>query len=227
MKHTIITIDGPSGTGKSTIAKTIAAELGFFYLDTGSLYRAASLAIEKAKGNVNDPDQCVKILSKTSIELKNEAVFVNGKDVSKAIRSHHVSDISSKIAVHKQVREQLVKIQRSVSDSRPVVVEGRDTGSVVFPAADIKIYLDASTEERAVRRHKELISKGTKIDLAQVKKDIKERDQRDLTRSHSPLVVPQGASVVNTTHLSIEEVVSLILRIIKEILPAKRRKGSR
>ncbi|MCD6570554.1 MAG: (d)CMP kinase [Deltaproteobacteria bacterium] len=218
MKNKIITIDGPSGTGKSTVAKEVAKKLGFCYLDTGALYRGAALAIDLKGSNIDDDSRCREILSSTTIKLIKDKIFVNGKDVSSEIRSPRISNLASRIAVHSSVREYLVEIQRSSSLSCSVVAEGRDTGSVVFPNADVKIYLDASLNERARRRHKELISKGINIGFDQVLEEIQERDHRDKTRGVAPLVVSENAIVVNTTQMSIKEVISRVLKIIKDNL---------
>jgi len=216
LKNKIITIDGPSGTGKSTIAKAIAKKLGFSYLDTGALYRGAALAIDLKGGNIKNDKECGEILSNTSIKLIKDKVFVDGKDVSSEIRSPGISNLASRIATLRSARQYLVKIQKSYPLSCSVVAEGRDTGSVVFPDADVKIYLDASPKERASRRYKELISKGINVDFDQVLKEIRERDKRDKTRGIAPLIVPENAIVVNTTQMNIKEVTSEILKIIKD-----------
>lgn len=218
MKNKIITIDGPSGTGKSTIAKAIAKDLGFSYLDTGALYRGAALAIDLKGGNIKDDKECREILSNISIKLIKDKVFVDGKDVSSEIRSPRISNLASRIATLRSARQHLVKIQKSYPLSCSVVAEGRDIGSVVFPDADVKIYLDASPKERASRRYKELISKGINVDFVQVLEEIQKRDQRDKTRGIAPLIVPENAIVVNTTQMSVKEVISKILKIIKDKL---------
>ena len=147
--------------------------------------------------------------------LAQEALGIDG---TQAIRSHHISFLSSRIAVHPQVREALLSLQRSFREKSPLVAEGRDTGSVVFPDADAKIYIDASTEERARRRHEELAEKGSDISYEKVLEDLKERDQRDASRDIAPLVVPEHAVVVDTTHLKIDEVISQVMEVIQEKL---------
>jgi cytidylate kinase len=219
MKTNVITIDGPAGTGKSTVAKTIAKILGYTFLDTGALYRTCALAVEIKKGNIEDEEECAKIISGISIKLEGSKVYLDGIDVSKEIRTNRISTLSSKIASHPSVRHFMLDIQRSFSKASSIVAEGRDTGSVVFPDADVKIYLDASPEERAKRRHAELHSKGMIVSLEQVYKDVKERDDRDQTRESSPLIIPYNATVVDTTHMTLDEVINNVLEKIKKELP--------
>ncbi len=218
MKHTAVTIDGPAGSGKSTIARQAAERLGFAYLDTGALYRAAALAIDEAGVDAADGYACADVVKRAGIELEHGRVSMHGRDITNDVRSHRISSLSSRIAVHPPVRNVLVSLQRSFREKGPLVAEGRDTGSVVFPDADVKIYLDASPEERAGRRHRELTSKGFDITYEKVLEDLKERDQRDATRYTSPLVIPQHAVVVDTTNLSIDEVISKVLKVIREKL---------
>jgi CMP/dCMP kinase len=214
MRHRVITIDGPAGTGKSTIAREVARQLGFVYLDTGALYRAAALAVDEAHGDIEDDASSAGVLKETGIELSMAGVFVNGRDVTREIRTARISALSSKIAVHPSVRRALLELQRSFRDRSHLVVEGRDTGSVVFPDADLKFYLDASPEERARRRHCELVSKGSTVSFEQVLNDQEERDQRDRMRDEAPLVIPQHAVVVDTTHLDIQGVTDTILETV-------------
>jgi len=218
VKHPAVTIDGPAGSGKSTIARKVAERLGFTYLDTGALYRAAALAVDEAGVDPADGDACAQAARRAGIELERGRVSIHGRDVTQAIRSHHISSLSSQIAVHPQVREALLSLQRSFREKSPLVAEGRDTGSVVFPDAEVKIYIDASAEERARRRHEELVSKGFDIPYEKVLSDLKERDQRDASRGVAPLVVPEHAAVVDTTHLEIDEVISRVMEVIQEKL---------
>jgi CMP/dCMP kinase len=218
VKHLIITIDGPSGSGKSTVAKKVAHTLGFTFLDTGALYRAASVAIEKAGCDINSDEACGQVVNLIHIRMTGKSIEVDGEDVAEQIRTHHISELSSRIAIHPSVRKALVKIQRSFSEYSSLVAEGRDTGSVVFPDADIKIFLDASAHERARRRYCELLSKGSNIPFEQILEDINKRDQRDSERQQSPLVIPEHAVVVDTTHLMLEDVVTKILLIAEEKL---------
>ena len=221
VKNVVITIDGPAGTGKSTIAQKVARELGYLYLDTGALYRAAALAIENAGCDIQDDAACGKIVSSTKIAITDTGIEVDGTDVTSAIRTNHISSLASKIAVHPSVRKSLLKIQQSSAQTHSLVAEGRDTGSVVFPHAQIKIYLDATVSERARRRHRELISKGVDLPYDQVLSDVKTRDNRDRTRETSPLVVPEHAIVVDTTHLDIDGVVQKVIEVIQEKLADK------
>jgi cytidylate kinase len=218
VKRITITIDGPSGSGKSTIAKRVAQALGITFLDTGALYRAAAVAIEEAGCRVTSNEECGEAVAQTSIRINGQKIEVNGKDVTEKIRTHHISEVASKIAVHPSVRRELVKIQRSFGGLSSLVAEGRDTGSVVFPDADIKIFLDASAWERAHRRYRELLDKGSDIAFDQVLEDINSRDQRDSEREQSPLVIPEHAVVVDTTHLKQDDVVARILSIVEEKL---------
>lgn len=215
MRHYVITIDGPAGTGKSTVAKEVAGRLGFVYLDTGALYRAAAVAVEDAGGDIEDDASSASIVAGAGIELTTRGVFVGGVDVSQRIRTAHISTLSSRVAVHPSVRKALLNLQRSFRERSSLVAEGRDTGSVVFPDADLKFYLDASPGERARRRHEELTSKGLDISYEQVLEDQEERDLRDRTRGESPLVIPQHAIVVDTTHLDIQGVTDKVLETIR------------
>jgi CMP/dCMP kinase len=219
MKTHVITIDGPAGTGKSTVAKIIAKTLGYIFLDTGALYRTCALAVDIRKGNIEDEEECVKIISGINIKFEGSKVFLDGIDVSKEIRTNRTSNLSSKIAVYPSVRHFLLDFQRSFSKTSSIVAEGRDTGSVIFPDADVKIYLDASVEERAKRRHFELHSKGIIVPFEHVLKDVKERDDRDRTRETSPLMIPYNATVVDTTHMNLDEVINNVLEEIKKKLP--------
>jgi CMP/dCMP kinase len=218
MKTNVITIDGPAATGKSTVAKTIAQRLGYIFLDSGALYRACALAVDIRKGNIEDEEECAKIISVINIKLEGSKVFLDGIDVSKEIRTNRISTLSSKIATQPFVRHFLLDVQRSFPKTSSIVAEGRDTGSVIFPDADVKIYLDASAEERAKRRHVELHSKGIIVPFEQIFKDVKERDNRDQTRESSPLMIPYNATVVDTTHMNLEEVINNVLEEIKRKL---------
>jgi len=218
VKNKVITIDGPAGTGKSTVAKAVAKELGFLFLDTGALYRASALKINSEGVDLSDERALAHIISNTNFDLAREKTSVDGMDVTEGIRSNHIGMLASKIATSPLVRKELLKIQRSFALSSSLVAEGRDTGSVVFPDADVKIFLDALETERAKRRFLELINKKESVTFDEVLKDIQQRDIRDKTREVAPLVIPENAVVVDTTHLNEKAVVSKILEIIKERL---------
>jgi cytidylate kinase len=218
MKNIVVTIDGPAGTGKSTVAKSVASALGYSFLDSGALYRTCALAVDLKNGDIDNEEECRKIVEESSIKLEGSKVFLNGKDVSDSIRTNRISTLSSKIATHSKVRQSLLDVQRSYAKHSSIVAEGRDTGSAVFPDADIKIFLDASLEERARRRCAELASKGINIPLEQIIKDVTERDYRDKSRATSPLTIPYNAVVVDTTHMTISEVIKELIKIVKENL---------
>jgi CMP/dCMP kinase len=218
MKHFVVTIDGPAGTGKSTVAREVARRLGFVFLDTGALYRAAAVAVEDAQGDIDDDAGSAEVVGRTNIELTMQGIFVNGVDVTGRIRTNRISELSSRIAVHPSVRKALLSLQRSFREKSSLVAEGRDTGSVVFPDADLKFYLDASPQERARRRYDELLSKGSTVPYEQVVREMEERDQRDVSREAAPLVIPQHAIVVDTTHLDIQGVTEKILETIRSRL---------
>lgn len=233
-KRLIITIDGPSGSGKSTIARMLAKKLGYDYMDTGAMYRGIAYAYkvhEESSGNTSVPaiestreDHRELLSSKLSgllegLDIRFEfgedtKVLLNGKDISKEIRSPDISLLASTLSQHKIIREHLYRIQREIGKEGGVVLEGRDTGSVVFPNAQIKIYLDADTGERARRRHLELISKGKAETFTKVKEDMVQRDLNDSERDIAPLVIPENGIRVDTTGLSIPDVLNRILQHI-------------
>ncbi len=220
----IIAIDGPAGAGKSTIAKKLAAELGFKYLDSGAMYRALALkALEKGV-NQEDEERLVNLLESCSIEFQPQAenptprLIVNGEDVSEKIRSPRVNNIVSQVSKHKKVREKLVAAQREMASKANLVAEGRDIGSVVFPKADLKIYLTASLVERARRRLTDLNNQGHRYSLDEVKKQLAARDKYDSRRQNSPLVCPSDAKKIDTTGKTIEEVTEEIRGLIKVAL---------
>jgi cytidylate kinase len=218
MKNTIITIDGPSGTGKSTVARVVAKKLGFLFLDTGALYRTAALAVDMQHADINNDAICGQIISQIDICFLGGKVLLNRRDITSDIRSNHIRSLASKIAVHPAVRKKLLDVQRSFALKRSLVIEGRDTGSIVFPNADIKLFLDASLQERARRRHLELKTKRMDIAYNKVLKDMGKRDQRDASRVHSPLIIPEHAFVVDTTHMTLDGVIQEVMKIIRERL---------
>jgi CMP/dCMP kinase len=217
MKNLIIAIDGPVGSGKSTLARRVAELMGYVYIDTGAMYRA--LALKAVRGGLSfDRDHDLETLARgTRIDLKaldgTQQVFLDGEDVTTAIRTPEVSQAASKIAVVSGVRHVLVAEQRRAGQEGGVVMEGRDIGSVVFPDADLKIFLTASPEVRAERRYREHQQKGDSIDLARTLVEIRERDQRDRERTTSPLVRAPDAVVVDSTAMEAEEVARLVVML--------------
>lgn len=218
MSFYTVTIDGPAGSGKSSVAREVAQRLGFTFLDTGALYRAAAVILEGSGCDIHNERECADVLAKSSISILEGKTYANGMDVSEVIRSHRISELASTIAVHPSVRRELLSIQRSFKGLASLVAEGRDTGSVVFPDADIKFYLDATPQERARRRHAETSDKESTAEMEQVLSDIKRRDERDASRPVSPLKVPDNAVVVDTTHLKLEGVVEKVIAIIRDRL---------
>ncbi len=212
----VIAIDGPSGAGKSTIAKLIAKELGFNYLDTGALYRAVALALRNSGIEPEDSDNKLRdALLRTDITFVNGQVFLHGRDASDDIRSKEIDHYSSVFSARKIVRDFLFGIQRNAASTNDIVVEGRDTTTVVFPNAWKKIYLDASLEERARRRYLQYQEKGMYISIEEAKRDVMKRDKRDANRDIAPLKRADGALAVDSSNLSIEQVKEKILKFIK------------
>lgn len=220
----IIAIDGPAGSGKSTTAKLLAKKLGYLYIDTGAMYRAVTLFA--IKNNIlNDENKIIELASELDIELKLEdgitKVFVNGKDVSDEIRSLEVNQNVSPVSKIEGVRKILVEKQKQIGKNGGVVMEGRDITTVVFPNADVKVFLTASIDERARRRALEFAQKGQDVDIEKVKQNILERDRIDSSRSVSPLTKSPDAIEVDTSNLTIEEQVDLILTESKKIANKK------
>jgi cytidylate kinase len=212
----VIAIDGPSGSGKTTIAKLIAKELNFNYLDTGALYRAVALALRNNSIEPEDGDnKLIEVLSNNKITFNNGRIFLNGKDVSENIRSAIIDHYSSVFSARKIVRDFLLSAQRDVALNSDLVVEGRDTTTVVFPDAKKKIYLNASIEERAKRRYLQFREKGINISMDESKKNIIDRDARDASRDIAPLKVAPDALSVDSSNLSIEQVKKKILDFIR------------
>ena len=207
----IIAIDGPAGSGKSTIAKLVSKRLGFLYIDTGAMYRSLTLKAMQKKLDLNDEATLITMAKNTKIELN--PISLDGKDVSDKIRTLEVTNNISYIANIPGVRAEMVKLQRAVGrgSQKGAVLEGRDIGTVVFPDAEKKFYLDASVEERARRRFKELSQDGIKVDLARLQRDIEIRDAKDKARPVGALKKAQDSILVDTTNLTIEEVVKKVL----------------
>jgi CMP/dCMP kinase len=227
MKNLIIAIDGPVGSGKSTLARRVAELLGYVYIDTGAMYRAVALKALRNNVPIEDSDALENLARATRIDLSVhgglQRVILDGEDVTGAIRTPDVSQASSKIAVVPGVRHVLVAEQRRAGEQGGVVMEGRDIGSVVFPDAELKIFLTASPEVRAERRWREHQQKGDSIDLARTLEEIHERDRRDQQRLTSPLVRAPDAVVVDSTAMEPEEVARLVVMLAKEQAAARSR----
>ena len=212
-----IAIDGPAAAGKSTVAKAVAAKLGFTYIDTGAMYRAVTYAVIKAGLDPQNEDQSVTVLPNLSIELNpNGQVICNGEDVTKEIRLPLVSGQVSYIAAMKPVRLALIDMQRKLAESISVVMDGRDIGTYVLPNAQVKIFQIASVETRAVRRYEENLGKGIKCTLEQVEEELRMRDRIDSGRAFDPLKPAADSVLVDTSYLTIEESVDTILNIIEK-----------
>ena len=208
----IIAIDGPAGSGKSTIAKLIAEDLGLVYLDTGAMYRLVTLKALN-EGILGDFEKIKKMLDNLNIDIKENGFYLDNVDVSDEIRKPIVSENVSDIAAIREVREKMVDLQRKFSESKNVILDGRDIGTVVFPNADVKIFLVADAKERANRRYKELVKKGENVKIEEIYENILKRDEIDSTRKESPLKKAEDAIEVDTTSKNIEEVKNEILNI--------------
>lgn len=212
-----IAIDGPAAAGKSTVAKQLAEALSIIYIDTGAMYRALTYVALQNNVSLTDEKALMDILHDTSITLQQspngQLVFVDGKDVTMTIREENVTNHVSLVATHRLIREEMVERQRQLAANQNVVMDGRDIGTHVLPDAEVKIFLIASVEERAERRHQENIAKGFSSNLKQLKQEIQERDELDMNREVSPLIKANDAIEIDTTSLSIEQVVEKILAI--------------
>jgi len=209
----VITIDGPCGAGKSTIAKLVAEKINFKYLDTGAFYRAIALYLHRKGINISASDDKIKrIIKGLNIEFKDSKIFINKKDVSSLIRTPEIGYYSSIFSTKKIVRDFLITPQRKFAERYNTVAEGRDMGTIIFPNAWKKFYLDASIEERAKRRYFQLIKINKNFTMEHAIKDIKERDFRDMHRSIAPLKIPKDAIYIDTTKLTIEETVKEIIK---------------
>ena len=211
----IIAIDGPAGSGKSTIAKLIAEDLGLVYLDTGAMYRLVTLKALN-DGILGNLDKIIKMLDDLRIDIKKNGFYLDDTNVSEEIRKPVVSQNVSDIAAIREVREKMVDLQRKFSESKNVILDGRDIGTVVFPNADVKIFLIADAKERSNRRYRELVAKGENVKIEEIYENILKRDKIDSTRKESPLKKADDAIEVDTTSKNIEEVKNEILYIIKQ-----------
>ena len=241
----IITIDGPAGSGKSTTAKLVAQKLGYKYIDSGATYRALAFLVEKNGIDPKDENEVIRLSREFELDFNEGRAILNGEDVTEQIRYEEIGNLASFCSTYKEVRTNMVVLQRKLagiqesdesegshlpknlkdshipSKEKNVVCEGRDIGTIVFPNAEIKFYIDASIKERAKRRRKELLEKGISKRLIDIEKDIEERDLRDKTRTNSPLCVPKNANIIDTTSFDIEEEVEEVIGIIKSYQVAK------
>jgi CMP/dCMP kinase len=219
MKRFVVTIDGPAAAGKSTTARGVAARLCFLYLDTGALYRALALKVLENGVTADDPESVERCVRETRIDLSGSPgeprVWLDESDVTQGIRAPAVSEMASRLAAQPAVRRRLGELQRRLAQSGPAVAEGRDLGTVVFPEAEVKIYLDADLETRARRRHRELQSRGIPASLEQVQEDLERRDARDRERDEAPLRTPSDAIVVDTTGMDPQAQVEAVLAAVR------------
>lgn len=221
----VIAIDGPVGAGKSTVARSLADALGFSYLNTGAMYRAAAIAFRDGGVAFDDPERDRKIapvLRAMRIEFEGERVKLDGRDVTPMITLSKVSDLASRFSTLSAVRERMRELQRAMGARGGIVMEGRDIGTAVFPDAEFKFYLDADPRIRAGRRYAELVAKGVKADREQVLRELVERDQRDSGREHAPLKRADGAIVIDTTNMTIQDVVKSLKERIEGTSSAQR-----
>lgn len=216
MENFIVAVDGPAGSGKSTISKIVAKDYGLTYLDTGAMYRMVALCSLEGNVDLGNIDEVVRMLAGVTIDIDGERFILNGRDVSEDIRTPRVTAIVSDVAAIKEVRVKLVDLQREISEGKKVILDGRDIGTVVFPNAHLKVFLIASSDERARRRLKEYEEKGIEISFEEVKASIENRDHIDSTRKESPLKKAEDAIEVDTSSSTIEEVCVRISALIKD-----------
>jgi len=215
--HTVIAIDGPSGVGKGTVARAVAAALGFRHVDTGAMYRAVAWRAQQLGVDLDDEDAVAAVANMAVVEVDGSRVVIDGTDVSSAIRTPDIDRATTRVARLPRVRAELVARQRALADQGPLVMEGRDIGTVVFPAAAVKIYLDASAEERARRRaHDPAHTAAQTQDLARIAEAMQRRDENDRTRQASPLSIAADATVVDTTAVPAAQVIERVLALVRE-----------
>ena len=215
-----VAIDGPAGAGKSTIAKKVAKEMGFIYVDTGAMYRSLALYFIRQGIDKDDETKISEAVKDCNVTIDyvngEQQVILNGENVTGLIRTEEVGNMASASSVFKDVRTKLVSLQQDLAKSKDVIMDGRDIGTCVLPEAQVKVFLTASVDERASRRDKELVEKGEKPDLEKIKKDIEERDYRDSHRENSPLRQAEDAVLVDSSNMTIEEVVNAITKLCKD-----------
>jgi cytidylate kinase len=217
-KRLTIAIDGPSGAGKSTVARSLAKRLGYVYIDTGAMYRSVALRAKEKGISPEDESALNQLASSLRITFVTEGeqahVFCDGKDITLAVRTPEISRLASYISKQQGVREALVQMQREMGKEGGVILEGRDIGTVVFPDADVKFYLDAESDERVRRRYHEMVQKGVKVDFKETQEELVQRDHHDMHRIHSPLKKANDAVFIDSTHRSVEEVVEEMVCIV-------------
>lgn len=222
MKTVKIAIDGPAGAGKSSVAKAAAKRLGYIYVDTGAMYRTVGLFVLKSGLNPKNKKDVLSVLDGAAVDIKyingTQNIFLNGENVSDEIRKPEVSVAASDVAVVGEVRRRMVELQRELSKRENVIMDGRDIGTRVLPDADVKIFLTASAEERALRRYKELVEKGTECSYGEVLKDIKYRDKNDSEREIDPLRPADDSIIIDTTGLDVEQSEKLIVDTVNKKL---------
>lgn len=216
----IVAVDGVAGSGKGSITKIIAERLNLIAIDTGAMYRCVALECIRQNIECNEIEKIKEVLEKIDIEIKregsNQLIFLNGKDVSREIRTTEVDAVVAKFAAIKEVREKMTPIQRKMGENNDIIMEGRDIGTVVFPDADVKVFLDCSVEERAARRYRQNIEKGIQTTYEEVLEGIKERHRLETEREIAPLVQAPDAVYVDSTGMTIEEEVQAVIKIIEE-----------
>lgn len=215
-----IAIDGHSSCGKSTLAKDLAKELKFLYVDSGAMYRAVSLYVLENKIDISDDVSIKKALRSIHIDFKNSnkgyRTMLNGKDVEEEIRKNEIADIVSDVAKISLIREKMVAIQREIGTNHSIVMDGRDIGTVVFPNADLKIFLTANVDVRTERRYRELSAKGILVNREEIKDNLQKRDYIDSNREHSPLKIASNAIVIDNSYINREEQLTMVLKLVKE-----------
>jgi cytidylate kinase len=222
LKRIVIAIDGPAASGKSTTARLVAERLGYLYIDTGAMYRALALKVLQQRLDPSEEKAVETVVGTTNISLRTVGgrlrTFLDGVDVTKEIRSREVARAASFVSTFRRVREAMVEKQRSYGEDGGVVLEGRDIGTVVFPEAQLKIFLTAGLEERALRRERELVNSGLEVDSDTLRQEIAQRDRMDATRHASPLTKALGAIEIDTSKLTIDEQVDLVVEAAKRII---------